>query len=385
VLVTVTATALTVLLIVLTFLPLSRAEVWWVRGGDFPRLQFFGFGLLLVIAELFLLDWARPESWVLIALATACVLWQAWWIWPYTFLHGKEVRDAADTGQDHRIRILIANVLMTNRDAPRLLEIIRATQPDVVAAVETDQWWEAQLAAIESDYRYTLKCPKDNKYGMHLYSRLPLDDAQICFLTESDYPSVHALVTLRSGERIQLHCLHPAPPSPSEKESSEQRDAELIIVGKRAAKALLPVIVTGDLNDVAWSPTTRLFRKISRLLDPRIGRGMFNTFHAGYFFMRWPLDHLFHSHHFTLSEIRRLPQFGSDHFPMLIELALEPERGSAQEGLSADQDDHAWANEKVEQKRDGNSGVGKQNGHCKVPVSGMAWLPDLDSNQGPAD
>lgn len=342
---------LTILLIVLTFLPLSREEVWWIRGGDFPRLQILGLGVLLGIAQVWVLDWSSPGSWILIFLVAACVVWQAWWIWPYTFFHSKEVRCAAYPGRDHRIRVLMSNVLMTNRNAAGLVEMVRREDPDILIAVETDRWWESQLEVLEADYPYTLKCPKDNKYGMHLYSRLPLTDGQICFLTEPDFPSMHALVTLRSGDRIRLHCLHPAPPSPTENETSEQRDAELIMVGKQVANVSMPVIVSGDLNDVAWSPTTRLFRKISGLLDPRIGRGMFNTFHAGYFFLRWPLDHLFHSRHFTLGTIRRLPRYGSDHFPMLIELALEPERGAVQEGLSADQEDQAWANEKIEQQK----------------------------------
>jgi endonuclease/exonuclease/phosphatase (EEP) superfamily protein YafD len=158
---------------------------------------------------------------------------------------------------------------------------------------------------------------------------------------------MHTLVTLPSGEQIRHHFLHPAPPSPTENEESSERDAELIIVAKSAAEADTPVIVTGDLNDVAWSETTRLFRKISGLLDPRVGRGMFNTFHANYWFIRWPLDHLFHSDHFTLSKICRLPGFGSDHFALLTELVLDNRLAIAQQGLDADTEDLSWASAKA--------------------------------------
>lgn len=147
---------------------------------------------------------------------------------------------------------------------------------------------------------------------------------------------MHASVTLRTGDKVTMHFLHPAPPSPSENKLASERAAELLIVARSAAESDQPLIVTGDLNDVAWSPTTRLFRKLSGLLDPRIGRGMFNTFHAHYPFMRWPLDHLFHSHHFTIGAIERLEPIGSDHFALFAELWFTPAQGAGQDGLDAD-------------------------------------------------
>jgi len=124
-----------------------------------------------------------------------------------------------------------------------------------------------------------------------------------------------------------------------------------------------PVIVTGDLNDVAWSETTRLFRKISGLLDPRVGRGMFNTFHAGYWFIRWPLDHLFHSRHFCLSNMRRMRPFGSDHFAILTELVLLPGCKTEQDGLDADSADVAWANTKADNHGVSKTDVPRPGGH----------------------
>lgn len=338
------------LLALMSLLSLSRQQVWWVRDCDFPRLIFASWGVVAVFLLPYFLG-STPAVMTMVAVNLACVVFQLWWIWPFTVFHAHEVLNAPDSiPADDRVRIMVSNVLMPNRNSVGLLEIVRRAKPDILVTVETDLWWEQQLSELEPEYPNVLRCPLDNLYGMHLYSKLPLDDAQIRFLVEEGRPSMHMLVTLRSGRRIRLHCLHPSPPSPTENDASTERDAELLVVGRKVAKARLPVIVTGDLNDVAWSATTRLFRKISGLLDPRIGRGMFNTFHAGHLFLRWPLDHLFHSRHFTLVHIERLPSFGSDHFPIVVELALEPQAAAHQHGLGADPEDQAWAEEKIAQE-----------------------------------
>ncbi|WP_442887180.1 endonuclease/exonuclease/phosphatase family protein [Congregicoccus parvus] len=336
-------------LIVVTVLPLARCEVWWVRGWDFPRLQIAIGAVSVCLYAAFRIEAAVSLEAAALASGAACFLYQVSRILPYTPLFRCEVKRAGVVKDSRRLRLLSSNVLVSNRDTNRLIGCIREERPDVFVTLESDARWEKALDELADEYPHTIKRPLDNAYGMHVYSRLPLEDVRVEYLVEPDVPSMHATVVLRSGERVRLHVLHPAPPSPTENETSEERDAELVMVAKHiAAHESGPVVVTGDLNDVAWSTTTRLFRKLSRLLDPRIGRGMLNTFHARWIFARWPLDHFFHSEHFTLVELRRLPAIGSDHFPILIELALESERGTASETPRPDSEDERLARRKLE-------------------------------------
>ena len=77
---------------------------------------------------------------------------------------------------------------------------------------------------------------------------------------------------------------------------------------------------------------------------------MYNSFHAHYPFARWPLDHLFHSDHFRVLHIERLPSMGSDHFPVLMALQYHPHNAAIQEGLEVDASDHAEAQELLQEQ-----------------------------------
>ena len=311
-------------------LPLDN---WWVRGVEFPRIQimFLGFAAWLGMV-IFWSDWQLGQ-WLLFIVLSSALAFQLRMVLPYTILWKKEVLTAKDmpNGHAHQLKIMVSNVLTPNDETQKLVELVKDKRPDILITLETDKKWEKALNQIEANYPYTVKVPLDNLYGMHLYSKLELIDPEVKYLMIDDIPSIHTQLRLQGGQVIWLYCLHPMPPSPTEADKSTTRDAELLMVGKHIKENKQTAILAGDLNDVAWSKTTRRFQRISGLLDPRIGRHFINTFHVDYPFLRWALDHIFHSACFTLVDIQRMPSIGSDHFPVMTTLQYEPEEASIQE------------------------------------------------------
>ena len=311
-----------VLVIWLSFWSLIPRDEWWFRGADFPRLQILALGLFSFFAMLFAIPkWTLTTELLFVGLVAA-IAYQLKMVLPYTPIWKKQVQKVKpeQINENQQISLLVANVLTPNDKYHLLLEHIDTLKPDVVLTLESDSSWQNALVHIEQDYPYRVPVPLDNLYGMHLYSRLPLHDTEVKFILSDEIPSIHASVTLRSGIQVQLYCLHPKPPSPTEAKDSTLRDAELLIIGDRIKDLDESCIVMGDLNDVAWSRTTRLFQRISGLLDPRVGRYFMNTFHADYRLLRWSLDHIFHSTDFGLVEMKRLSHIGSDHFPIYVVL-----------------------------------------------------------------
>ncbi|HQU85548.1 MAG TPA: endonuclease/exonuclease/phosphatase family protein [Pyrinomonadaceae bacterium] len=335
--------------IILTILPLLRFWAWWIRIGEFPRLQIAVVGVAVIAAALFALPPFDVFEDVFLLVLAVCIGYQFYCIVKYLPIYPKQVEISRVPLPQNIIRLFIYNVFIENRETEKFLKMVQKMNPDIVLLAEPDKQWLDEIAEIKKTFPHFVECPLDNAYGMALYSKLELENARLEFLIEDDIPSIHADVVLRSGKRVDLYCLHPRPPVPMESLRSMERDAELLMVGRHINKQDAPTIVCGDLNDVAWSWTTTLFQKVSGLLDPRIGRGLYSTFPVKYPLVRCPLDHVFHSNHFRLVELKRLPNIGSDHFPMYISLALETTAPLMQEEPVADESDHKEAEEMIEE------------------------------------
>ncbi|MFB9056322.1 endonuclease/exonuclease/phosphatase family protein [Mariniflexile ostreae] len=326
----------------------TKFDYWWIRGFDFPRIQISVLILLNIILAGFVYSFMQPWHFFMLGILIMCLIYQLSLIFPYTVLAKKQVLNYTGSENKNQISILVSNVLMTNREYQKLIDLIELKKPDLFLTLESDEGWEQALNKLEDTYKYSVKVPLKNLYGMHLYSKLALEDMEVHYLVEEDIPSIQGFVRLENNLKAKIHCLHPRPPSPNESKTSTHRDAEILLVGESIETNPKRTLVFGDLNDVAWSRTTKIFQKVSGLLDPRRGRGFFNTFNAKYLLMRWPLDHVFHSDDFTLIDISRGKNIGSDHFPMYIKLNYAPEKKEEQDKLPVTEEEEEWAKEKIE-------------------------------------
>lgn len=306
--------------LVASLIPLLPFGHGMIRSFDFGRLQALAVSVLVILGA-FIADLNTTTLVMIVATAAAAITIQLAYVVRFTPIWPVQtVRFGGDIEQTPTVSVLTCNVKQGNRDYQRVIDRVNECRPDIAVFMETDDAWADALRPCLSEFAERVEQPQEDSYGMFLASRYPLREHEVQFLLNEEVPSISCVVQIPGGRDVRVIALHPEPPLPNR--DTLGRDAEILLTGKHARNEPLPVIVTGDLNDVAWSRTTRRFLRISGLLDPRQGRGMFNSFDARYWFLRWPLDHIFHSQEFELVSIERQKFVGSDHFPMFYKLAL---------------------------------------------------------------
>ena len=341
-----------VLLVLLTALPLVPSNEWWIRVWDFPRVQIAALLVVVIALVPALFGLKHPGALALLAASLLALAFQGARMVPYTPLHAVQAERlaASDCPPPSRLDLLTANVLMTNRRSEPLLDLIGRLDPDLVLLVETDAWWDERLAPVKARYPHRIALPRGDTYGMHLFSRFPLVEPRVRFLIDGYVPSIRTGVRLPSGALVDFHGVHPKPPP---LQDTARRDAELLITAREVRETTaVPSVVAGDLNDVAWSRTTRLFQEIGGLLDPRVGRGFYPTFNAHWPLLRWPLDHVFFEPQFRLVHFSVEGPIGSDHFPVHVTLCHAPGSSASQARPDPEPADVERAREAIREGRD---------------------------------
>jgi endonuclease/exonuclease/phosphatase (EEP) superfamily protein YafD len=283
-------------------------RVWWVfELFSHFRVQYFY--ALLVCAFLFIL-----YDDTLLSVITSCfILLNLAVILP---LYRRSSSAHDNPGSNC---ILFANVLTSNLDHEKVQKLIQDVDPDFVALIEVNQAWLDDLKMDQAGYPFIQVEPREDNYGIALFSRYPLLKAETMAFGTFRVPSLIAQCMAEDGP-LTLIVTHSPPPRSAD--GFRNRNQHLGDLSGYVRSLHGAVMVVGDLNITSWSPFFNSFLQSSGLRDSRLGFGVQPTWPADIPLMLIPIDHAVISPHIEIIHRAVGPKVGSDHYPIIIGFSI---------------------------------------------------------------
>jgi len=230
-------------------------------------------------------------------------------------------QENSDTG-NQSCRVMLANVNTHYGNAERVAEAILLYEPDILVLEEVSAKWIEELKEVTTLYKYSEVCPRDDNFGIALFSKIPFEKSEILYIGGAKVPSISAEVKSRYGD-FRLIATHPPPPLVPE--YWQARNKQLKAIPPIVKQSRIPVLLLGDLNTSPWSYHFKRLIKESELIDSSQGRGVQPTWHSSNVLMRIPVDHCLHSPEILILKKEIGRNVGSDHFPVIIDFAVKSE------------------------------------------------------------
>jgi endonuclease/exonuclease/phosphatase (EEP) superfamily protein YafD len=216
------------------------------------------------------------------------------------------------------LRVVVANVEVGNTDFAAVRRLVARTRPDVLGIVELSPEMARHLAQQLPRYRARLVVPRGDAYGIGVYSRLPLLSARVARFPADGGPPTAVVRVRVAGRPVTVVVTHVHTPFAGSIHVRQLRAlaAARPSLGERVA-------VCGDFNSPPWTGPLRQFAADGRLRDLYGGSAW-----AAYSWPTWspalrvPLDDCFVGSGVVVRSHRDGPSTGSDHRPLLVELAV---------------------------------------------------------------
>jgi endonuclease/exonuclease/phosphatase (EEP) superfamily protein YafD len=299
---------LTAMLVALvSLLPLGARFVWLLELTAHFRVQY-----LAVTAALLALALLRRRRGAAVLLAAAGAI-SAAPLLPYLPFATGAVAVAASSVP---IKVLTVNVSFRPFSTRRLLEIIRDADPDVLIVQELTPHAERELAPLDQAFAHHRKYPSDGAYGIGLWSKLTLESSALFALGR--LPAIEARLHGPNGT-FTVFGVHLSAPTSARRAAARNR--ELAALAEMSAGIDEPLVVAGDFNVTPYSPYFKDWLAASGLTDSRRGRTLSVSWPTMLPLAGIPIDHVAVNDGFTVLSHRRLPNFESDHYGVLVELA----------------------------------------------------------------
>ena len=305
---------------------------------DYIRIQVLFVQLVVLIGSFFLFRESGLTIYLSQIVLFISMTYQLFIILPYVPISSwfKKTKPISFDTSGRELSIVSSNVLQKNKEYHKLIDLVKSIEPDILLTTETNKEWENALEALEEDFSFNHKIALENRYGMHFYTKLKAVEIKEHYLLSEQTPSIEAHLEDDEGNHFVFWGVHPPPPSPTEKPTSRQNEAELMKLAKLIRGTGYPSIVIGDFNDVCWSRNSTLFAKTSKLKDVRLGRGILGTFPVRPSIFRFPLDLIFSSKEIEVHDINILPDIGSDHLPVFSKFSVSSSTTSTAETIDSD-------------------------------------------------
>lgn len=269
---------------------------------------------LAVLAAVATVFAAALRMWTSAALGAAILGVQMAALAPYVLATAPE----PPAGDAAGLRIVVANVFTGNRNHEAVRTLIASTQPDIVCLLEVDHRWINALAGLRAGFPYGPSVPRNDNFGVAVFSRIPLEGIEIRELAHAAIPFVLGHLTLGS-KPTTLAFAHPVPPaSPG---GSALRNLQLDLLSRaRQEFADREFVLLGDLNTTPWSPHYRTLEASTGLRNASIGFGLNVTWPTALPWLMIPIDHVLASAGLAVTRYETSEAIGSDHLPVVVEI-----------------------------------------------------------------
>ena len=270
----------------------------------------------LLIQALLVLTFLHSRNHIALIATLLLAAPNAWYVGPYLPALIAHPTEAAAAGSS--VSITAVNLNFLNDDYAGARSYIKAAAPDVLILQEYTHLWDAELDELRSVYPFHIIHARDGVFGMAVYSRLPLRDSHILDLGPAEVVNIRTRVELER-ENIVLYALHLFPPT--SREWAGLRNIQLVNLAAKAQREEGALIVVGDLNLTPYSPLFDRLLADSGLRDARKPQGLHVTWPTFPLPLWIPIDHCLTNENVRVTDVRRGPDAGSDHYPLEITVA----------------------------------------------------------------
>jgi endonuclease/exonuclease/phosphatase (EEP) superfamily protein YafD len=216
-------------------------------------------------------------------------------------------------------RALLMNVNTESGNPHKVAQAVQRLGADVVVLEEVNEQWLSALAVPLRGYPYSKAMPREDNFGIALFSKYPLIQGEIRQVGEADIPSAVAELELPDG-RLTVIATHPLPPA--SRENSRLRNDQLERLPGIVKQAISPVLLLGDLNATPWCSHFKRLLNRAGLRDSAQGRGVLGTWPTYLPILLIPIDHCLHSAGLHVTRRATGPKVDSDHYPLVIDFVL---------------------------------------------------------------